>query len=112
MKQRRTPEVSFEWTRANIVAAIKNKGHTLTGLAKINGYSDAAISVCLCKPWPKVEEIVARVIGVPAHVIWPPRYDHRGMPIKRGKTKESRGMIHGTVGKSGRAGGKFNRSLP
>lgn len=111
MKQRLTPEALVEWTNADIVAAIKNKGHTLTGLAKINGYSSAAISVCLCKPWPKVEKIIARVIGVPAHVIWPPRYDHKGMPIKRGKTKESRGMIHGTVGKSDRASGKFSRPL-
>ena len=112
MNQRLTPNESVEWTRATIVAAIKNKGHTLTGLAKINGYSSASISVCLCKPWPKVEKIIARVIGVPAHIIWPPRYDHKGMPIKRGKTKESSGMIHGTVGRPDRVRGKFSRPSP
>lgn len=112
MKQRHTPEDPVGWTKASIVAAIKNKGHTLTGLAKIHGYSSASISVCLCKPWPNVEKIIARVIGVPAHLIWPPRYDHKGMPIKRGKTKESRGMIHGEAGGTGRVGGKFNRPLP
>lgn len=112
MKQRLTPQVPVEWTKATIVAAIKNKGHTLTELSRKNGYSPAAINVCLCKPWPKVQEIIAQVIGVPAHVIWPPRYDHKGMPIKRGKTKESRGMIHGTVGKPDRAGGKAPRALP
>lgn len=85
--------------RATIVAAIKNAGHTLEELSKINGFSRTAVSVALCKPWPKVEQIIAATIGVPAHVIWPPRYDRHGMPIKRGSKKESRGMIHGTPAK-------------
>lgn len=83
--------------RATIVAAIKNAGHTLEGLSKINGLSRTAVSVALCKRWPKVEQIIAEAIGVPAHLIWPPRYDRLGVPIKRGSKKESRGMIHGTA---------------
>lgn len=81
------------------MAAIKNRGFTLKKLATDHGYSSAAINVALLKQWPAVEKIVADTIGVAAHVIWPPRYDRFGLPIKRGRTKESSGSIHGTIRK-------------
>jgi lambda repressor-like predicted transcriptional regulator len=93
------------------VAAIKNRGYTLEKLATDHGYSPASINVALLKPWPAVEKIVAETIGVAAHVIWPPRYDRFGVPIKRGRTKESSGSIHGTVGETAEAKSKPGRQV-
>lgn len=107
MKQRKSPP---GWKRADIVAAIKNAGFTLEKLGTDHGYSASAINVALLKQWPAVEKIIAETIGVAAHLIWPPRYDRPGVPIKRGRTKESSGSIHGTVRKSGRAGSKSPRA--
>lgn len=76
--------------KADIVAALKRKGFTQRGLSIRHKLSPSAVSVCLVKRWPKVERIIARTIGVPAHEIWPPRYDRVGVPIKRGGKKESR----------------------
>lgn len=107
MKQRKSPP---GWKRADIVAAIKNAGFTLEKLATDHGYSASAINVALIKQWPAVEKIIAETIGVAASVIWPPRYDRLGVPIKRGRTKESSGSIHGTINKPGRAGSKSRRA--
>jgi Ner family transcriptional regulator len=76
--------------RIDIVVAIKKAGLSLEKLALNNDLSKAAVSVCLRKPWPKVEQIIAETIGVQAHLIWPSRYDRPGVPIKRGGTKESK----------------------
>lgn len=76
--------------KADIVAALKRKGFTQRGLSLKHKLSPSAVSVCLVKRWPKVELIIARTIGVPAHEIWPPRYDRAALPIKRGGKKESR----------------------
>lgn len=107
MKQRKSPP---GWKRADIVAAIKNAGFTLEKLGTDHGYSTTAINVALLKPWPNVEKIIAETIGVAAHIIWPPRYDRLGVPIKRGRTKESSGSIHGTVKNVRRPGSKSLRA--
>lgn len=78
------------WHKADIVRALKLKGFTQRKLSQKHKLSPSAVSVCLVKRWPRVEKIIARTIGVPAHVIWPPRYHRRAVPIKRGCNKESR----------------------
>jgi Ner family transcriptional regulator len=82
-------------SRPQIVAAIKDAGFTLESLSETNGLSKSAISTGISKPWPQVEAIIARTIGISAQEIWPPRYDRAGMPIKRGKTKESKRLNKG-----------------
>lgn len=104
--QRPTPLEASAMSRADIVAAIRNAGYTLKALAEANDLSPAAISVALSKKWPKVERIIANVIGIPPQKIWPPRYPSEGLPIKRGETKESRGTIRGTVHSGARASSK------
>jgi len=81
--------------KADITAAIKRAGYTLEGLSQKHRLSKGAVSTALCKPWPKVEQIIAETIGIPAHLIWPPRYPGPAMPIKRGKAKVSSGSNSG-----------------
>jgi Ner family transcriptional regulator len=84
-------------SRNDIIAAIKNAGYTLKGLSELNGLSPAAVSVCLSRPWPKVERIIADAISVPPHRIWPPRYACEGKPIKRGRKAVSSGTKKGAT---------------
>ena len=83
--------------RADIVAAIKKRGYSLEGLSRKHGLSKTAVSVCLCKPWPHVEQLVAATIGVEVHKIWPSRYDRTGLPIKRGRKAKSSGPNRGAT---------------
>jgi Ner family transcriptional regulator len=95
--------------RASIIAAIKNAGFTLKRLSEIHGLSPAACSVCLSKPWPQVEKIIATVIGIPPHKIWPPRYSPKGMPIKRGARVKSSRRKEGATKLNNRPGSKNRR---
>lgn len=97
-------------SRADIIAAIKNRGVTLRALAEKHGLSPAAISVALSRPWPRVEKIIGEAIGVEPQKIWPPRYPSKGLPIKRGDAAAARGTIRGTVHSRTRTGGKRARA--
>lgn len=104
--QRLSPANAPGLSRADIIAKIKNRGLTLKQLAENNDLSPAAISVCLSRPWPKVERIIADAIGIPADQIWPPRYATEGVPIKRGTgVKSKRRKVGETLlnNRSGRA---------
>lgn len=69
-----------DWHRADIKAAIEKSGWSLRRLALAHGYNPKSLSLVLHTPWPKAEAIVADAIGVPAHRIWPSRYDRTGKP--------------------------------
>ena len=88
-------------SRNEIIAKIKDAGFTLKKLAQTNGFTASAISVCLSTPWPAVEKIIGDAIGISPHKIWPPRYAGKGVPIKRGRAKESRGTKSGAVPRTG-----------
>src|SRR5690242_5337161 len=95
------PAPSEGLTRNQIVAAIKDRGFTLEKLSVDHGLSSGACSVALSKPWPRVERIIARTIGVSPQKIWPPRYSGNGVPIKRGGKVKSRGRKRGDASRSG-----------
>ncbi len=74
---------SEDWHRSDIVAAVWKKGWTLRRLSHHHGYSANSCSWTLHKPWPKVERIIADVIGLPPQAIWPSRYDDQGLPNRK-----------------------------
>jgi Ner family transcriptional regulator len=61
-----------DWHPADVKAALEKKGVSLRKLASEYGYSH--IQRVLVSQWWAAEQIVAKAIGVPAHVIWPSRY--------------------------------------
>ena len=71
------------WHSEDVKAAIRKRGVTLTGLARRNRLSESYLRNVLLRPLPRGEEIIARFIGVPAHVIWPKRYNADGTPKNR-----------------------------
>jgi len=67
-----------DWHRADIVAAVKKRGTTLSAIARQAGLSPSTIRNALERPWPKGERLIAEAIGVQPSVIWPSRYQLRG----------------------------------
>lgn len=60
--------------KEEIKAAIRMKGVSVTGLALKHGYCRSAVSMTLQQPWPAVEKLIADLLEMPPHEIWPDRY--------------------------------------
>lgn len=74
-----------DWHSADIIAALKKQGLTLSGLSRQSGLSSTTLSNALVRPWTKGELIIANAIGVKPEEIWPSRYidSINKKPIKR-----------------------------
>ncbi|MBN8930255.1 MAG: helix-turn-helix domain-containing protein [Rhodospirillales bacterium] len=77
------PETRDEdWHPADVLAALKKRGHTLAGLSVANGYHPTAAGKALKRPWPALEQIIADALGLRPIAIWPSRY--RNQPTEDG----------------------------
>ncbi|HTW68954.1 MAG TPA: helix-turn-helix transcriptional regulator [Acetobacteraceae bacterium] len=74
-----TPKV--DWHPADVLAALKKRGHSLAGLSVANGYHPTAAGKALKRSWPAIEAIIAQALDVSPATIWPSRYDDAGQPI-------------------------------
>ena len=74
-----------DWHPADIIAALKKKGTTLSALSRQSGYAPSTLSNALVRPWTKGELIIANALGIEAKRIWPSRYRKkiRVLQIKR-----------------------------
>lgn len=71
-----------DWHKEDIKAAIRKQGTTMKGLALANGYRSVdACAQALQRPYPKMERLIARTIGVPPETIWPSRYKGKYSPV-------------------------------
>lgn len=75
VSQNRTGNGSDDWHRADIIAALKKKGTSVSALSRENGLASSTLANALRFPWPKGEQIIAEAIGVTASEIWPSRYN-------------------------------------
>ena len=75
-----------DWHPADVLAALKKRGHSLSGLSMANGYHPTAAGKALKQPWPAMERIVAAALAVTPQEIWPSRYGDHGRPLPRAKT--------------------------
>lgn len=74
-----------DWHPADVQAALKKRNLTLSGLSLRHGYHATAAGKALKQPWPAVEVLIAKAIGVLPQQIWPSRYDANGNPRSRSK---------------------------
>jgi len=74
-----------DWHRADIIAALKKRGLTLSGLSRQSGLSSTTLSNTLVRPWTKGEMLIAQALNMKAEQIWPSRYRDRvnNKPIQR-----------------------------
>jgi Ner family transcriptional regulator len=63
-----------DWHPADVLAALKKRGFSLSGLSVTHGYHSTAAGKALKRPWPALEALIAEAIGVPPERIWPSRY--------------------------------------
>jgi Ner family transcriptional regulator len=71
-----TPEPrSADWHPADVLAALKKRGKTLSGLSRAHGYHATAAGKALKKPWPALEALIAAELGLVPEDIWPGRYN-------------------------------------
>lgn len=70
-----------DWHPADVLAALKKRGHSLAGLSVANGYHPTAAGKALKRSWPAMEAIIAAAIGLTPATIWPSRYDSGGQPV-------------------------------
>jgi len=75
-KQKDSPRIQTDWHRADIIAAIRKQGTTLSAVARENGLASNTLQNALRVSWPKGERIIANAIGIAPEDIWPSRYPH------------------------------------
>ena len=80
------PSKPEDWHPADVLAALKKRGHSLAGLSVANGYHPTAAGKALRQSWPAMEKIVAEALALTPPEIWPSRYDSSGRPLPRAKT--------------------------
>lgn len=71
-----------DWHPEDLKAAIRKTGTTLTALALAHGLAGSAVRFTLIRPWPRVQAIIARHLGLRPQEIWPSRYDALGRPLR------------------------------
>lgn len=71
------------WHPADITAAVRKKGMTLTALALTNGLSESACRKALLTKYAKAEIVISHFINVPLHELWPDRWTADGLRIRR-----------------------------
>ncbi len=74
-----------DWHPADVLAALKKRGHSLAGLSVSNGYHPTAAGKALKQAWPAMERLLAEALGLTPQEIWPSRYDADGRPRPRTK---------------------------
>lgn len=60
--------------RADIIAALKKKGISMSALSRENGLASTTLANALERSWPKGEQIIANAIGLTPAEVWPSRY--------------------------------------
>jgi Ner family transcriptional regulator len=66
-----------DWHPADVLAALKKRGKTLSGLSRAHGYHATAAGKALRRPWPALEALIAAELDLQPENIWPSRYESR-----------------------------------
>jgi len=75
-------KVNTDWDRHKIRYELARKGYvSLLTLDANNGFKPATISNAIGEPHKKGEQVIAKVLNVPPHVIWPSRYYTKGKSL-------------------------------
>ena len=78
-----------DWHPADVLAALKKRGHSLAGLSVANGYHPTAAGKALKQPWPAMERLLAEAIGVAP-------WDDLAQPVRqRGQPAAAREIVMG-----------------
>lgn len=68
----------IDWHKADIVAAVRKAGSSLSALSRMHGYTPTIIGHALHCPCPKYERLIAEFLNITPQTIWPSRYHEDG----------------------------------
>lgn len=88
--------IRMGWHPADIRAAIAKRGASLASIARAHGVSPRATSKALQEPCYAGETAIALFLNVPAHHVWPGRYDGEGIP-KHPRIRANFNVLAGTL---------------
>jgi Ner family transcriptional regulator len=77
MTQNNTPIETQDWHRADIIAALKKAGWSMSSLSQHHGYGRTTLASAFDRKWPKGESLIAAAIGQAPQAIWPSRYQEK-----------------------------------
>ncbi|HBX7667520.1 TPA: transcriptional regulator [Klebsiella pneumoniae] len=63
-----------DWQPADIIAALKKRGTSLTAVSRNAGLASSTLNNALNRRWPKGERLIAEALGIAPEQIWPSRY--------------------------------------
>lgn len=66
-----------DWHNADIIAALKKKGTSLSAVSRKAGLSSTTLCNTLHRPWPKGEVLIAQALDLHPSEIWPSRYQNK-----------------------------------
>jgi len=69
-----------DWTRHDVLYAVRRTGTTLQQLSIKLGYHRGTLGNALHIPAPKYERLIAEHLGLPVQQVWPTRYHPDGTP--------------------------------
>ncbi|CAQ86007.1 MULTISPECIES: helix-turn-helix domain-containing protein [Photorhabdus] len=78
-----------DWHPADIIAALKKQGTTLSAVSRKAGLASSTLSNALHRQWPKGEAIIATKLGLSPSEIWPSRYQKKTNSANRLLSEES-----------------------
>ncbi|MEW7313579.1 helix-turn-helix transcriptional regulator [Buttiauxella gaviniae] len=67
-------EDNKDWHSADIIAALKKHGTSLSAVSRNSGLASSTLGNALYRHWPKGERLIADALGVTPEQIWPSRY--------------------------------------
>lgn len=73
--------MASNWSKQDIIFALREKGITAAELARQNDLSRFTIYSGMERPAPKVQALISEVLDVPRQKIWPQFYDESGNRI-------------------------------
>ncbi len=66
--------VQPDWHSADIIAALKKRGTSLSAVSRNSGLASSTLANALIRHWPKGERLIAEALGTAPEQIWPSRY--------------------------------------
>lgn len=66
--------MQLDWHPADIIAALKKRGTSLSALSRQAGLASSTLANALIRHWPKGERLIAEALSVTPEQIWPSRY--------------------------------------
>ncbi|EBZ5784850.1 transcriptional regulator [Salmonella enterica subsp. enterica serovar Lawndale] len=63
-----------DWHSADIIAALKKRGTSLSAVSRKSGLASSTLANALIRRWPKGERLIAEALGTAPEQIWPSRY--------------------------------------